>query len=417
MRPLLNNAGSLVLATLLALMVWFVAINETNPLQEGVYPPNGVPIEAVNLPTGLDIYGGLNERATLRLLAPKSYWDSQPTGDFRAFVDLKDLDPGIHTVPVQVVCPSCEDNRARIVSVTPKQLAVRLEPRATLDMEVQISLIGDAALGFALQRPVVTPGSVTLKGPRSAVDAVAQVQGSIFVNNARSSFERSVNVYALDKNNAEVKGLTIEPPQVNVRVPVEQEQGFRDMAVTVVRDITPATGYWISNITVQPSTVTVNGPPALIKSLPGSLQTQPLVERGVKQGFERRVPLVVPDGVTIVGLSEPTVNVRVDVEAERSGRTIEKAPILRNLGAGLTANVSPPRVQIILSGAIPELRDVDPERDVSLILDVNGLGPGVYTLAPQINTAPDSLQKRLVPERVEITITAPTPTPTPPPRP
>ena len=412
-RAWLGNAGSAILAIILALMVWFVAVNESNPLQEGVYPPGGIPIEAINTPAGLEIYGGVRDRAQVRLLAPKSFWDASPPSDFRAFVDLKDVETGIHSVPVELLCTWCEDNRVRIVSVTPKQIAVRLEERAMRGVEVQVSLIGEAALGYRLQRPIISPSQVVIKGPRSAVESVVQVQGSLFVNVTRSTFDRVVTVYALDQNNQEVKGISIEPPQVTVTVPVEQEQGFRDLAVAVVRDITPANGYWISNLTVQPSTVTVNGPPALVKSLPGSLQTQPIVEREVTQSFERRVPLVVPEGITVVGLSDPSVLVRVDVEVERSGRTIERAPQIRNLPPGATASLSPSRVQVILSGPIPQLRDLDPERDMSVFVDLAGLTPGVHSVPVQARVTPDSLQKRLVPERVEVTIVAPTPTPDP----
>lgn len=412
-RNWLGNAGSAILSGVLALMVWFVAINESNPLQEGTFPPGGIAIEAINMTPGLEIYGGLRDRAQVRLLAPRSFWDATPASDFRVYVDLKDLEPGIHSVPVDILCAWCEESRVRIVNVTPKQIAVRLEERATRVVEVQLGLIGEAALGYSLQRPIVSPSLVTLKGPRSAIDAVTQVQGSVFVNVARSTFDRVVTVYALDQNSQEVKGISIEPPQVTVRVPVEQDQGFRDLAVTVVRDITPASGYWISNITVQPTTVTVNGPPTLIKSLPGSLQTQPINEKDVTESFERRVPLMVPEGVTLVGVNDPSVLVRVDVEVERSGRTIERVPQLRNLPSNYTATISPSRVQVILSGPIPDLREVDPDTDMMVFVDLAGLSPGVHTVPLQIRVTPDTLQKRLVPERIEVTISAPTMTPAP----
>jgi len=72
---------------------------------------------------------------------------------------------------------------------------------------------------------------------------------------------------------------------------------------------------------------------------------------------------------------------------------------------------APQRVQVILSGPIPELRKLDPDRDVNVVIDLAGLGPGVYTITPQVTVASDALQKRLVPDRVEVTISAGTPTP------
>ncbi|MCW5854216.1 MAG: hypothetical protein KIT87_29380, partial [Anaerolineae bacterium] len=102
---------------------------------------------------------------------------------------------------------------------------------------------------------------------------------------------------------------------------------------------------------------------------------------------------------------------------ERSGRTIERVPQIRGLAPGATATLSPSRVQLILSGPIPQLRALDPDRDMSVFVDVAGLGPGVHTVPVQARVTPDSLQMRLVPERIEVTIVAPTPTPQPTPTP
>ena len=412
-RALLGNAGSALLATLLAIMVWYVAVNETNPLQEGSYPAGGIAIEAINAPPGLEIVGGLRDRAQLRLVAPRSVWDNPPSGDLRAYVDLHNLDPGIHTVSVEVVCPWCEENRARLLNVTPKQIAVRLEERATREMDVQVNLVGDALVGFSLQTPSVAPAKVTLKGPRSAVESVAQVQATVIVNNPRADVERTVSVFPLAKDGATVAGVTLEPPRVTVSVPVEQEQGYRELAVSVVRDINPAGGYWISNITVDPSTVTVNGPPNIIKNLPSALQTEAVRAQDVTQSFEQRVPLLLPDGVTLVGLREPLITVRVDVQAETSGRTFERSVQARNTPPGLVAATSPAQVQVIVFGPIPKLREINPETDVKVYVDLSGLPAGSHTVVPRLDGIPTGLETRFIPDRLDVTLTPIIP-PTPP---
>ncbi len=407
-RFMLGNAGSLVLAFILALLVWFVATSESNPLQEGITPPAGLPIEAVNTPPGYEIVGGLSERAQVRLVAPRNSWDLISPSDFRAYVDLTKVEPGISSVPVTVVCSRCAENRARITGVTPKEVAVRLEPSEQRQMDVQVGLIGDAALGFALQKPTASPSRVTVKGPRSAVDSVAQVQARMpLLDSPRADVERLVTLSALDKNGSTVTGVTIDPPQVSVHVPVQQEQGYRELSVTIDRDITPAAGYWISSITVSPSTVTVKGPPALIKSLPGYLQTSPVTAKNVNQGFERSVPLVTPEGVSVVEPASGSVTVKVGVDVERSGRTIERPVLVRGLPTDWQATVAPARVQIILSGPVADLRGVDNDTNIQAVVDVSGLQPGTQSLVPKVVGVPESLDKHIAPEKVDVMIVNP----------
>ena len=414
-RGFLGNTGSLILAFLLALLVWFVATSESNPLQEGLTPLGGVPIEAVNVPQGYELLGGLNDRAQVRLVAPRNSWDLISASDFRAYVDLANVEPGIRSVPVTVVCTRCAENRARIVGVTPKEVVVRLEPSAQREMDVQASVVGDAALGFVLQKPVITPAQVAVKGPRSAVEAVAQVQARMpLLTSPRADVERLVTLSALDKNGSVVSGVSIDPPQASVRVPVEQEQGYRELAVFVVRDITPANGYWISSITVSPSTVTVKGPPAFIKSLPGYLQTSPVSAKDVNQGFERSVPLVTPEGVSVVDPSSGSVTVTVGVDVERSGRTIDRPVLVRGLPTDWQATVSPARIQIVLSGPVADLGGVDSDTNIQAVVDVSGLQPGAQSLTPKVVGVPESLDRRVAPDKVEVTIVNPAaPTRTP----
>ncbi len=407
-RVLLGNIGSLILAFLLALLVWFVATSESNPLQEGVTPLGGVPIEAVNVPQGDELLGGLNDRAQVRLVAPRNSWDLISASDFRAYVDLAKVEPGIRTVPVTVVCSRCAENRARILSVTPKEVVVRLEPSAQREMEVQASVIGDTALGFAPQKPVVTPSQIAVKGPRSAVEAVAQVQARMaLLNSPRADVERSVALAALDKNGNTVTGVTIDPPQVTMHVPIEQEQGYRELSVSVDRNISAAPGYWISSITVSPSTVTVKGPPALIKSMAGFLQTQPLTAQDINQGFERSVPLIVPDGVSIVDPPNGSVSIKVGVDVERSGRTIERSVLVRGLPTDWQATVSPARVQVALAGPVADLRGVENDTNIQVVVDVTGLQPGTQSLAAKVVGVPELLDRRVTPDKVDVTIVNP----------
>ena len=101
-RGFLDNLGSALLALLLAVMVWVVAITDGNPVQAKAFPSEGVPIQVLNVPDGFVLYESIVQRAMIILRAPSTTWDTLNAGDLVVFVDLAKTEPGIHDVPVQV---------------------------------------------------------------------------------------------------------------------------------------------------------------------------------------------------------------------------------------------------------------------------------------------------------------------------
>jgi YbbR domain-containing protein len=415
LRMILDNLGSMLLSLLLAVMVWLVAITQGNPLREGRFPPGGLPIEVVGLPPGEVLFDPVSDRVSVMIRAPQNSWDALTSSNFRVFIDLSGLSPGIHDVPVQVRCPECSQRRVSVLGTSPDKISVRLDKYQEKKMDVRIEVLDNPALGYSYQIPIVTPSQVTISGPEVQVDQVTRVVGRIFLQDAKTDVERQVSVFALDNQNRPVAKVDVSPATVNVRVPITERRGFKEVAVKVVTEGTPAPGYYLSNITVTPPTLTVFGTPVLLDKAPGVLETEPVSISDAKATVERRVGLKVPDGISILG-DEQSVLVRLEISAVQSAQTLEVKPIERGLGEGLQATLSPNAIQVILFGPVPELEQLKPT-DVQVIIDLAGLSVGTSKVTPQV-VKPESLQvKSIVPEQIEVVITAaPTPEPTPTPR-
>jgi YbbR domain-containing protein len=71
-------------------------------------------------------------------------------------------------------------------------------------------------------------------------------------------------------------------------------------------------------------------------------------------------------------------------------------------------------VDVILAGPLPILTTLQP-LDVRVVLDLAGLLPGEYTVAPRVEIIPLGVTiESVVPGLIEVTVAiAPTPTPTP----
>jgi len=99
LHRLVNNVGSIILALVMAIVVWVVAANEENPIVEDVFS-EAVPIEIVNQPEGTIIFGEVADTVQLTLRASQASWNELSVNKFRAQVDLTGLGTGVHDLEV-----------------------------------------------------------------------------------------------------------------------------------------------------------------------------------------------------------------------------------------------------------------------------------------------------------------------------
>ena len=274
-RWLSTNLRTFLWAFAMALAVWVAAVTVADPDEVRQYP-EPIPVEIIGQDPGLIITGEVPDQIELTLRAPSSVWESMLTGDeeLRAILDLSGLSDGEHTLEIQIQIPT---HPVRIVSATPRTATVTLEPLATQTLPVELDITGEPAIGYQAGDPILDPTEIVVSGPQSQVERVVQVRASINLTGVRESIDQTVSVQALDENNQIVANLGLNPAEVLITLPVSQQGGYRDLAVKVVVSGQVASGYRLANISVFPPVVTVfSGDPALVNSLPGVLETQPL---------------------------------------------------------------------------------------------------------------------------------------------
>ncbi len=405
-QSLVENLGSAILALLLATMVWMVAINEAQgPPVELTYPSQGVQIEIVNVPEELIIFDPINRHVSVRLRGPRENIESLVPKDFRAYVDLAGFNAGVHEVPVELQCPACDQQRVEILEWEPRRISVRLEELLKRTVPVEVNLQGGTAVGYHTPRPPeVKPGEVQVSGPRSLVEQVAVVRADIYLFNADSTVERETSLVAVDAQGNLVKGVTISPKRAAVTVQVVPETPRKEVSVTPNITGTVASGYYASSITVEPQTVVLTGPRLRIQEAPGFVETEPVSIEGAKSRVEARVRLLIPEGLQVIDEVDTTVTVIVEVSPFVGGRAFEVEPIIRDLRPGLKAEASPSRIQVFLSGPLPDLESLS-ENDIRVILDLQNLGPGRHKIKPLVLVGRATLSKQTLPEIVEVTIT------------
>jgi YbbR domain-containing protein len=395
-----RNFRTLLLAFGLALVVWVSSVVVADPNETRVFP--NVSLESVGKPSDMLVVSNIPQTVSVTLFAPRSWLDqyqAQPNL-LRAVLDLSGLDQGSHDVAVQVY-PGLSPTR--IEQVVPDTITVELDRLVSRQKPIRVEVTGSPARGYQAGDPVLDINTATVTGAESKVNQVIALSARLDIANATETIDAELNLRPVDESGTLVTGVQVSPDKVKVSQPITLLGGFRNVVVRVVTVGQVANGYRLTNISVSPPNVVVSSPdPQLVNSLPGFVETEPLDLTGLQDDFEVRLPLNLPDGVSVVG--EQNVLVQVSIAAIESSLSINLPVEVVGLGTGLSAQVAPNTVDVILSGPVLELDALKPN-DVRVVVDVTGLEPGVHQLEPQVSVLSERIRvESVLPETLEVNI-------------
>jgi YbbR domain-containing protein len=167
-----------------------------------------------------------------------------------------------------------------------------------------------------------------------------------------------------------------------------------------------ASGYRVTDISVYPPIITVfSQNQQLVANLPGYVGTTEIALTGSKDDLDEQVDLNLPVGVSIVG--EQGVQVHVSIASIESSLTLSNIPIeILGLPEGFQAEISPTKVDVIVSGPIPVL-DKMTANDVHVVVNMSKAFLGVTQVEPVVELKLSDLKvQSILPSNIEITIKA-----------
>ena len=402
-KTLGRNIQTLILAFILALVVWVSAVTNADPTQQKALP-QPVPLEIIGQDSDLVITNSIPTQIKVELSAPQSIWTrlTNETGLVRAILDLSDLADGEHRVPIQI---QVGIRPVKIIKFSPMTIDVILEQLTTREFDVHLIQMGIPAVGYLAQSAVLDINQVVVSGAKSAVEKVVDVQTTVMLTQIKENVDQVFPLIALDKNGDPIDQVSIEPDGVRVTIPIEQRGGYRNVVVKVVLSGKISPGYRVTNISVYPPAVTVfSADPQLVEDLPGYVETLPIDLSGAKDDQDLQLQLNLPPGISVVG--DQTVEVQVGIATIEGSLTInQSAGGNWGLAKTLDAVVAPETVDVILSGPLPIL-DALSASDLRVYIDVSDLVEGTYQRIPQIElNISDLTVESILPGSVEVTLT------------
>ena len=400
---------TLLLSMLLAFVVWFIAIEQENPMIRQEYE-EPILIEVRNMGDGLQSLQNLTNRtAMLTLRAPQRSLDSQQADDFSAVIDLAGLPAGSHEVEVEVTSLNPD---VEIIAHEPRQLRVQLELVISRFVPVEVEVMDSPAFGYDWQEPLAEPAEVEISGPETQVTQVRSVVAAVFLRNAKSQVEQVRPLSARNAQNLEVERVEVEPSTARVVVPVVQPPGRKEVVVRADVEGAPSPNYRLTGVKVEPPTVVLLGSPSALREVPGYVETRPLLIEGAIGEVRERLTLILPENVSTL---EDFVFVTVGVAPLESSLKVTRRPVVQGAGDDMRITVSLEEVEVIVSGPLPRLELLGPE-EVRVLLDLTGLLPGSHLVQPTVVVPEGIVEQGVIPEAIEVLIESlitPTATSTP----
>ena len=268
LRWLGKNVSALLLAFLLAMVVWVSAVIVDDPnIERPLARP--VPIEFIGKDANLKLMGEYPTTVNLVLLAPQSVWKrlDNEKDSIRAWVDLSNLGAGEVDVPVRV---HINLKLVRQISQDPEHLHLLLEPVISEIFPVVLAVNGEPPIGYKASPVQMDPAQVTVSGPASLVGKVKEVRASLDIAGAVETLIKIVAVSALDASGRTVSGVNVNPSSVTVTQGISLLGGYRNVIVKVNTTGIVASGYRLTNYLPSPSSIIVfSSDPQLVSALPG----------------------------------------------------------------------------------------------------------------------------------------------------
>jgi YbbR domain-containing protein len=375
-----------------------------------------VPIVPVKLPTSAVLLNNLPSVTSIRYFAAGEVAQRITSASFSATVDLSAAQPQTdNPIVIAKVTVTATDPRVTVLDYDPPSITVRLDPLVSKTVPVSVDH-GDVPAGLELREPVLSAKDATVSGPDSVVRLVTSVQARVVVQPSGIDVDQTVDLVAVDARGEVQSPVRVEPSSVHVQIAVGSGLTRKTLPVHPVVTGTPAVGFEIESIAVDPPVVSVEGDADALATLL-KIDTDPISISGASTDLVRTVPLDLLAGVDSISGDSATVTVVLRPVA--ATRTYSVGIVLSGARDDRTYTLSSASVLVTVGGTVAALDALDP-RTLAVIADVDGLAPGSHRVKLKISLPADVQAVATSPPEVTVNVAenaSPPPTAAPPPSP
>ena len=171
-------------------------------------------------------------------------------------------------------------------------MIVTLEKIISEDKSIKVDITGSGKNNVGNIMLQDNIDKVSVSGPRSLVNKVKRVVGTVKVNGELNDFSQSIKLEPVDANGKVVEGIELEKDSVNVNIILLAQK-----TVPIILKLSDNSESGV-NYTMSQNTVTIKGKKDIVDSI-NDIETQPVKLSEILPGTSKDIYLQVPSGITI----------------------------------------------------------------------------------------------------------------------
>ena len=288
-NKLKNNSKIKIISLLSAMVLWMYVMAIVDPEETKLFE---------NIPVTITNKNELNERDLVIYPEQDLTTNIYVTGKLS---NLKKVTKDDINVYGQINNP-LEGNNEIYLKVSTSQrvnydfknpvMIVTLEKIISEDKSIKVDITGSGKNNvdnIMLQDNI---DKVSISGPRSLVNKVKRVVGTVKVNGELNDFSQSIKLEPVDAKGNVVEGIELEKDLVNVNITLLTQ---KTVPITLKLSDNGESGV---NYTMSQNTVTIKGKKDIVDSI-NDIETQPVKLSEILPGTSKDIYLQVPNGITI----------------------------------------------------------------------------------------------------------------------
>ena len=398
-----GHPGLMIASLIIAFAIWLVVVNTSNP--EITHTFSGVTVNITNasyVESRQQMYAMIDGIRTISVTvhANRRTVERLNSTNISATADLTqivDFTSPVY-VPVNVTVPgvSVDD-----VSVNPRMLEITLEDIETKEFVVNPTTGGSTpSKGYEVGKLTASPDKIKIKGPKSLIDRIDQVNAEVLATGLRSDQTLASDIVIFDRNGdaltaAQMESLTIGDGNTTVRVKVTLYSVITDVAIRAETYGSPAPGYQVGDITTTPSTLKVVGDAESLETfrdngniieIPESSHDVDITGASSDQDISVDITNYLPSGISLAADTAATVVVGVKILPFNS-KSVEidtKGIIKKNIPKDYTAVFNDSKLDIRVTGDDASLEILSPE-DITASVDLRNVEPGEISIPVEVS--------------------------------
>lgn len=404
-KVITNNLGLKIGSIILAVVVWFLVVNASDPVRTVSFPE--IPITVANsayvesMGQSYQLTEQDSVRVTIRdtssIVTSIEPEDIVVTADLTQIINLN-TDPVM--VPLTVSCSKYPNLKTENISISPQNVAIELEKLSSADFVITPSA-GETKPDKEVEvgEMQTNPERITVNGPESIINKIDRVVAQVDVSGITHDRELPGKIVIYDKNQEalseyQMNYLTLSDVQNDqtVSVSVKLWQRRSDVAIKASASGKPASGYQIAEVESTPSTITVAGSEEALQKLSeaGNVIEIPADEvdaTGRRADFETRIDIsgALPEDIRLATDVSSTILITTTILPY--GTKAYDVPTVnieqQNLGSNLRAVFDREKVQVRVKGSDGQLEALYAET-IRGTVDLSGLGTGTYVVPVQV---------------------------------